>query len=229
MKVKLCNLIMYSLILIMLLELPVYAKESTGWKVLGMDGVTVQFSGTKEECETYMNYVKGYWNVGSGQEADGTIICLSYTFCGEGIIRFDFENKHKMTWIDGSEWDINYNGSLDYHYVMSLYWYTDDAIRVFCPEFANTHTLIPSNAPENFERVLRMAKEQDANRKKEKTLSKTNEKQENETEESIETFDEMDYIHRYPDIEQIFGTDKQLLFTHYQIYGKAEGRTAIFH
>lgn len=46
--------------------------------------------------------------------------------------------------------------------------------------------------------------------------------------ESLETFDYVTYSDTYPDLKAAFGYDATALYNHYLIYGKAEGRVAVF-
>lgn len=46
--------------------------------------------------------------------------------------------------------------------------------------------------------------------------------------ESLETFDYTTYADTYPDLKAIFGYDAAGLYNHYVLYGKAEGRVAVF-
>lgn len=235
MKRWLYNFIVCTLALTMIIGMPVLAKESGEWKVLSGNGEVVLFTGTKEECDTFCDYISGsmngvmtYKNCGSG-EYKGNVICLSYKFGNDGIVKFDFEYTNKMTWIDGSKWDITYTGSMNYDYVISTYHYTDDAIMAFCPEFANTHSLIPSGVPANFESVLIKAKEQ--RNKRLGIVSEsvaTDEEQPDKGIETFEAFNEIDYANRYEDVKTAIGMDKDALWNHYCTFGKNEGRIAVF-
>ena len=46
--------------------------------------------------------------------------------------------------------------------------------------------------------------------------------------ESINTFDYMDYADRYPDVKEALGTNKKALWEHYATFGQSEGRVAKF-
>lgn len=192
----------------------------------------VLFEGTMEECQTYSNYIVYYDECGKAWNPDGTVFRLSYNYGNTvDVIRFDFE-RMKMTWIDGSEWNITYTGSLDYDYLScGLFKFTDDAIRAFCPEFALTHSLIPEGVPENFETVLNKARVQyDArNGIVRETSVEVQTEVVNDVIETYEAFNELDYAERYPDVKAAFGIDKQLLWNHYQMFGKNEGRIALFN
>ncbi len=197
-----------------------YAKE-----IYAMDG-EVLYSGSNEECETYSKYVRRkYMIIGSGYYPDGRLSCLTYSF-GEGQVKFDFE-KMKMTWIDGSKWNIT---NMDYgNKSKSAYFvFADDAIRLFCPEFAQDHSLIPEGAPANFSTVIEKARSYNDKRLGiTRSVASTNVVK-SDTQESFETFNAVDYANRYQDVKNALGTDKNALWEHYQKFGKAEGRKALF-
>ncbi len=211
-------------------SIPVYASELQ--KVMLGRTDTVLFEGTYEECITYCDYVKHFKENGRAINPDNTVFELSYSFLNGNRIEFDFE-RNKMTWIDGSKWDITYTGSLDDEYISAndlQFDFTDDAIRTFCPEFAKTHSLIPKGVPANFVIVLEKAKVQrNARLGIASEPSITTEEQTGVVTESFETFNATDYAERYPDVKSAIGTDKTALWNHYQNMGKAEGRTALFN
>ncbi len=211
-------------------SLPVNASEQ--YKLtLGKTDIVV-FEGTYEECMTYSDYVRHFDEAGRSVNTDNTVFHLTYSFFNGDYVRFDFE-RNKMTWIDGSKWDITYTGSLDEEYISVndlQFEFTDDAIRTFCPEFAKTHSLIPKGVPANFVIVLEKAKMQRNARLgiiSEPVI--TAEEQIGIVTESFETFNAIDYAERYPDVKSAIGTDKTALWNHYQNMGKAEGRTALFN
>lgn len=198
------------------------------YQVTGFNDVL--FVGTYDECMTYMNYIRhDYIQVGSGYLGN-TYFALTYTF-GDNRIRFDFENG-KMTWIDGTKVNITYTGSLDRSVIDGgLYYFTDDAVKTFCPEFAQTHSLIPDGVPDNFSEVLEKARVQNDQRLgviRNTDSTVTTEQDTSNIAESYEAFDATDYADRYPDVKNALGTDKQALWNHYQTYGKSEGRVAVF-
>lgn len=219
------KLIAFSIMFIMIfrMSIPVHASET--WRIIS--GNTVVFEGTYEECQTYYDYVSYFTQKGTSRRPNGTVFGLTYSFLS-GKIKFNFETN-QMTWIDGSKWDITYTGSLDYEILSPIiYGFTDDAIRTFCPEFAETHSLIPDGVPDNFSDVLEKAKMQ-RNERNSKNENKIASEEQSETLiESFSSFDEVDYAERYPDVKNAFGTDKMALWNHYQTFGKQEGRTASF-
>lgn len=46
--------------------------------------------------------------------------------------------------------------------------------------------------------------------------------------ESLETFNHEAYADTYPDLKAVFGYDATALYNHYMLYGKTEGRVAVF-
>jgi hypothetical protein len=203
--------------------IPSHAEELY---VKGMDG-TILYSGSAEECNTYTDYIrKKYMNMGSGSYADGSLSELSYAY-GNDSIKFDFDTK-KMTWIDGSKYKIT-NTDYANKNKSGYYVFTDDAVKLFCPEFAQSHSLVPDGAPANFSTVLEKARNYN-----DKRLGITRDSvaatgaTTSSVIESYDTFDATDYANRYPDVKNALGTDKQALWNHYQTYGKKEGRTANF-
>jgi len=207
------------------ISIPVNAKETVTY--YGFNNTPI-FTGTMEEAQTAV-YISSYYRAaGSAINNDGTVSHYTYKY-GNDYIEFDFEKK-KMTWIDGSKWDITYTGSLDRHYLSSsgLVYFTDDVIRTFCPEFAATQSLIPAGAPANFSSTLSKFKEQKFKRlgisRDSNTVTNTG-----SGVESFSTFNAIDYATRYPDVKQALGTDKQALWNHYFNFGKQEGRTALFN
>ena len=198
---------------------PVYAYD-----IIGMSG-EVLFSGTKEECDTYSDYIRSYYmNVGGGYHRDGRMCALTYSF-GQDYVRFDLE-KGKMTWIDGSVWDITNNVAV-YESQKGTILFLDDAVRLFFPEFEATHSLVPADAPANFSDVLNKHKAQRAAKSGVAEQSIKTEP-DNIVEESFENFDEITYATMYPDLMAAFGTDKLALWNHYQIFGKVENRVVVF-
>lgn len=215
------RIILLGLVLAMLYGMSIisYAKD-----IIAMDG-SLLFSGSNEECETYSNYVRPkYMNAGGGYMPDGTIICLTYAY-GDNYIRFDFETK-KMTWIDGSKWKITANVPANQSQ-SGLIVFADDAVKMFCPDFAATHSLIPDDAPGNFQTVVDKARSYNDKRLG-ITRTVINVDDSNNVAESFETFDAVSYANTYADLKEAFGTDKSALWKHYKNYGKEEGRTAKF-
>ncbi|MBR4982624.1 MAG: hypothetical protein IKY94_08705 [Lachnospiraceae bacterium] len=223
-----------ALFVLMVMGTAIPVQASTKWKVITGSYI---FEGTYEECKTHKEYIiENYDRCGGIEKPDKTIIALTYGFgYGKKFVRFDLVKK-KMTWVDGTQWDITYTGPalVDYNNIYTVnrlnIHYTDEAVRTFCPEFAETHSLIPDDAPENFSTVLEKSKPlfysgvgipYNAEEKVEEQTKNSN--------ETYETFNEKDYAERYPDVKNALGMDKSLLWNHYQNMGKAEGRTALFN
>jgi len=211
------------LTILLIFGMSVSASAEEEYKITGLGG-GVMFSGTYEECQTYRQFfpIKYRHCGGSYEIDDGTATIVLYGFGGDNRIRFDFKTM-KMKWIDNTYWNITYNGPLDYDYLESTYSFTDDAINAFCPEFAATHILIPENAPDNFVSVLEKVKGAKA-----KVYPAVQLETNTLNVELYETFNEIDYANRYPEVVAILGADKLTLWSHYINYGKAEGRIALF-
>lgn len=134
-----------------------YANASMTY-VTNPRGDMIFFKGTEAECEVYMDYVRHFDMCGGGKEANGDYFLLTYDFLNSDRVRFELDKK-LMTWIDGSKWPITYDGVITKAVLDSgIIEFTDDAIRLFCPEFAKTHSLVPEGVPNNFVELLNRAR-----------------------------------------------------------------------